>query len=134
MPSRQTFHPFRYSPPDPTLICSSFIQCPTTVVPFFGDQPFWGDAVFNQGVGPKAIPVGDFSLDRLVKALEFMGQPEVGLSCLPASSCRPLICCNADCLLKAIECMLQPGVGLHITPPSVWAQIKRRHLSASRTA
>jgi hypothetical protein len=47
--------------------------------------------VFNQGVGPKAIPVGDFSLDRLVKALEFMAQPEVGLSCLSASSVSPSV-------------------------------------------
>ncbi|GMG99898.1 hypothetical protein Nepgr_001738 [Nepenthes gracilis] len=51
--------------------------CPTTVVPFFGDQPFWGERVHARGVGPQPIPVHDFSLDRLVEAIRFMLEPEV---------------------------------------------------------
>ncbi|CAL8109143.1 unnamed protein product [Prunus armeniaca] len=30
--------------------------CPTTIVPFFGDQPFWGQRVHAIGVGPAPIP------------------------------------------------------------------------------
>ncbi|XP_044482342.1 sterol 3-beta-glucosyltransferase UGT80A2-like isoform X2 [Mangifera indica] len=46
--------------------------CPTTIVPFFGDQPFWGERVHARGLGPPPIPVEDFSLDKLVHAINFM--------------------------------------------------------------
>ncbi|XP_028789176.1 sterol 3-beta-glucosyltransferase UGT80A2-like isoform X2 [Neltuma alba] len=46
--------------------------CPTTVVPFFGDQPFWGERVHAKGVGPEPIPVDEFSLTKLVDAINFM--------------------------------------------------------------
>lgn len=52
-------------------------QCPTTVVPFFGDQPFWGERVHARGVGPVPIPVDDFSLEKLVDAIRFMLDPKV---------------------------------------------------------
>ncbi|XP_024030996.1 sterol 3-beta-glucosyltransferase UGT80A2 [Morus notabilis] len=51
--------------------------CPTTIVPFFGDQPFWGDRVRAGGVGPAPIPVDEFSLDKLVEAIRFMLEPKV---------------------------------------------------------
>lgn len=53
--------------------------CPTTVVPFFGDQPFWGEACRRAGVGPKPIPVDSFSRHKLVHALRYMARPEVQL-------------------------------------------------------
>ncbi|CAJ1821963.1 unnamed protein product [Sphenostylis stenocarpa] len=52
-------------------------ECPTTIVPFFGDQPFWGERVHARGVGPAPIPVDEFTLDRLVEAIHFMLKPEV---------------------------------------------------------
>ncbi|KAA8538893.1 hypothetical protein F0562_025585 [Nyssa sinensis] len=51
--------------------------CPTTVVPFFGDQPFWGEQVHARGVGPPPIPVDEFSLEKLVAAIQFMLNPSV---------------------------------------------------------
>ncbi|CAM0908328.1 unnamed protein product [Alopecurus aequalis] len=51
--------------------------CPTTIVPFFGDQPFWGDRVHVRGVGPVPIPVDQFNLQKLVDAIKFMLEPEV---------------------------------------------------------
>ncbi|GMP90453.1 hypothetical protein CsSME_00041577 [Camellia sinensis var. sinensis] len=51
--------------------------CPTTIVPFFGDQPFWGDRVHARGVGPAPIPVDEFSLTKLVDAISFMLDPKV---------------------------------------------------------
>ncbi|XP_068477661.1 sterol 3-beta-glucosyltransferase UGT80A2 isoform X2 [Phaseolus vulgaris] len=51
--------------------------CPTTIVPFFGDQPFWGDRVHARGVGPPPIPVDEFSLPKLVGAIKFMLDPKV---------------------------------------------------------
>ncbi|KAL8489884.1 hypothetical protein ACS0TY_025682 [Phlomoides rotata] len=46
--------------------------CPTTIIPFFGDQPFWGERVHARGVGPPPIPVDEFSLEKLVGAINFM--------------------------------------------------------------
>ncbi|KAK6143988.1 hypothetical protein DH2020_020808 [Rehmannia glutinosa] len=51
--------------------------CPTTIVPFFGDQPFWGERVHARGVGPPPIPVDEFLLQKLVDAITFMLDPEV---------------------------------------------------------
>ncbi|WJX49279.1 sterol 3beta-glucosyltransferase [Trifolium repens] len=51
--------------------------CPTTIVPFFGDQPFWGERVHDRGVGPLPIPVDEFSLPKLIDAINFMLDPKV---------------------------------------------------------
>ncbi|XP_028091210.1 sterol 3-beta-glucosyltransferase UGT80A2-like isoform X1 [Camellia sinensis] len=51
--------------------------CPTTVVPFFGDQPFWGERVHARGIGPPPIPIEEFSLEKLVNAIHFMQDPMV---------------------------------------------------------
>ncbi|XP_051120396.1 sterol 3-beta-glucosyltransferase UGT80A2-like isoform X2 [Andrographis paniculata] len=51
--------------------------CPTTIIPFFGDQPFWGDRVHARGVGPPPIPIDEFSLPKLVAAIKFMLDPKV---------------------------------------------------------
>ncbi|CAI0559601.1 unnamed protein product [Linum tenue] len=51
--------------------------CPTTIVPFFGDQPFWGDRVHARGVGPAPIPVDEFTTEKLVDAIKFMLDPNV---------------------------------------------------------
>ncbi|KAL9143045.1 hypothetical protein ABFS82_14G210200 [Erythranthe guttata] len=51
--------------------------CPTTIIPFFGDQPFWGERVHARGVGPPPIPVDEFSLQKLVDAINFMLDPTV---------------------------------------------------------
>ncbi|KAG6625986.1 sterol 3-beta-glucosyltransferase UGT80B1 isoform X2 [Carya illinoinensis] len=51
--------------------------CPTTIVPFFGDQFFWGDRVHQKGLGPAPIPISQFSVESLSNAINFMLQPEV---------------------------------------------------------
>ncbi|KAG6606327.1 sterol 3-beta-glucosyltransferase UGT80A2-like isoform X1 [Cucurbita moschata] len=51
--------------------------CPTAIIPFFGDQPFWGERVHARGVGPAPIPVEEFSLNKLVNAINFMLDPKV---------------------------------------------------------
>ncbi|GMJ01293.1 UDP-glucosyl transferase 80A2, sterol glucosyltransferase [Hibiscus trionum] len=51
--------------------------CPTTIVPFFGDQPFWGERVHARGVGPSPIPIDEFSLPKLIDAINFMLDPKV---------------------------------------------------------
>jgi sterol 3beta-glucosyltransferase len=43
---------------------------PSIVIPFFGDQPFWGRRVAALGVGPTPIPRKRLSADRLARAIE----------------------------------------------------------------
>lgn len=42
---------------------------PSIVVPFFGDQPFWGYQVKALGVGPAPIPRAKLSTERLAQAI-----------------------------------------------------------------
>ncbi|WP_216322238.1 glycosyltransferase [Deinococcus aestuarii] len=42
---------------------------PGVVVPFFGDQPFWGGRVQALGVGPAPLPRRGLTADRLAQAL-----------------------------------------------------------------
>ena len=42
---------------------------PSVVIPFFGDQPFWGQRVAELGVGSKPIPRKQLTAERLANAI-----------------------------------------------------------------
>jgi UDP:flavonoid glycosyltransferase YjiC (YdhE family) len=42
---------------------------PTVVVPFFGDQPFWGAMIAKAGAGPAPIPFKQLTADKLSQAI-----------------------------------------------------------------
>ena len=50
---------------------------PTLVCPVFGDQPFWGRAVAELGVGPDPIPLRRLNEDRLAAALRTLQSESV---------------------------------------------------------
>uniref|UniRef100_K3W8H8 Uncharacterized protein n=1 Tax=Globisporangium ultimum (strain ATCC 200006 / CBS 805.95 / DAOM BR144) TaxID=431595 RepID=K3W8H8_GLOUD len=43
---------------------------PTFIVPFFGDQPFWGRAVVTAGVGVEPCPIAELTVEKLRVAFE----------------------------------------------------------------
>lgn len=43
---------------------------PSIIVPFFGDQPFWGQRVADLGVGPQPILRKQLTADRLAQAIQ----------------------------------------------------------------
>ena len=43
---------------------------PSIVVPFHGDQPFWGQRVAELGAGPEPIPRRKLTVDRLARAID----------------------------------------------------------------
>ncbi|KAK7186361.1 glycosyltransferase family 28 domain-containing protein [Paraphaeosphaeria sporulosa] len=49
---------------------------PTVVVPFFGDQPFWGAMVAKAGAGPDPIPYKDLTAEKLANAIQEALKPE----------------------------------------------------------
>lgn len=50
---------------------------PTIIVPFFGDQPFWGSMVWRAGAGPKPIPNKQLTSENLAAAIHEALQPSV---------------------------------------------------------
>ena len=42
---------------------------PNIVLPFMGDQPFWGERVHTIGAGPKPVLVNSLSVEKLVRAI-----------------------------------------------------------------
>ncbi|KAI0096644.1 hypothetical protein GGR51DRAFT_542930 [Nemania sp. FL0031] len=49
---------------------------PTIVVPFFGDQPFWGSMVARAGAGPDPIPYKKLTGEGLAEAIRIALKPE----------------------------------------------------------
>jgi UDP:flavonoid glycosyltransferase YjiC (YdhE family) len=43
---------------------------PSIIIPFFGDQPFWGRRVAELGVGPEPIPRKQLTVERLAQAIQ----------------------------------------------------------------
>jgi UDP:flavonoid glycosyltransferase YjiC (YdhE family) len=43
---------------------------PSIVIPFLGDQYFWGQRVHGLGVGPAPIPRSKLTVDRLAQAIQ----------------------------------------------------------------
>ncbi|KAG2874003.1 Sterol 3-beta-glucosyltransferase [Phytophthora cactorum] len=48
---------------------------PTFIVPFFGDQPFWGQAVVKTGVGVRPCPIAQLTTERLREAFVGLMDP-----------------------------------------------------------
>ena len=49
---------------------------PNVVIPFFGDQPFWGRRVEALGVGPAPIPRKDLTIEKLTQAIQHVTTDE----------------------------------------------------------
>ena len=49
---------------------------PTVVVPFFGDQPFWGAMIARAGAGPEPIPYKKLTAENLAEAIQEAVKPE----------------------------------------------------------
>ncbi|KAJ5038037.1 uncharacterized protein L3040_006909 [Drepanopeziza brunnea f. sp. 'multigermtubi'] len=50
---------------------------PTVVVPFFGDQPFWGAMIHRAGAGPEPVPFKKMTEDTLANSITTALTPEV---------------------------------------------------------
>jgi UDP:flavonoid glycosyltransferase YjiC (YdhE family) len=55
---------------------------PTIVLPFFGEQYFWGRIVAESGAGPAPVPIGALTAVTLAEAIAFALRPEVRMRAL----------------------------------------------------
>ncbi|KAH8658296.1 hypothetical protein BX600DRAFT_384295 [Xylariales sp. PMI_506] len=53
---------------------------PTVVVPFFGDQPFWGQMLARAGAGPTPVPFAELTAEKLAESIQFALQPEAQIA------------------------------------------------------
>eukprot|EP00891_Asterochloris_glomerata_P004480 jgi/Astpho2/4480/e_gw1.00067.94.1_t len=58
-----------------TTAAGLMAACPTLIIPFFGDQSFWGGAVARRGVGPEPIPIDELTTEKLTEAFDFLKDP-----------------------------------------------------------
>lgn len=54
-----------------TTACGLLNGCPTTIVPFFGDQPFWGQMIANAKAGPQPIAYKALDSNNLADAITY---------------------------------------------------------------
>ncbi|KAH8202508.1 hypothetical protein TruAng_003316 [Truncatella angustata] len=59
-----------------TTACGLVNGRPTFIVPFFGDQPFWGDMVGAAGAGPSPVFHKLLTAEKLAEAIEFCMTPD----------------------------------------------------------
>ncbi|KAM0651662.1 hypothetical protein ACHAO3_003521 [Verticillium nonalfalfae] len=120
-----------------TTACGLKNGKPTTIVPFFGDQPFWGQMVAKAGAGPLPIHHKSLTATNLAEAIRFclssqaaaaaesiatQMQAEVGVQAAARSFHQQLP-------LEKIRCDLIP------TEPAVWSYTKtKRPLKLSKLA
>ncbi|KAH7078641.1 hypothetical protein BKA63DRAFT_600939 [Paraphoma chrysanthemicola] len=100
-----------------TVACGLRNACPTVVVPFFGDQPFWGNMVAAAGAGPSPIPHALLNADNLTKAIAFCLTDEAkraarSLSMEMANECgveAAVLSFYANLPLESMQCALLPN-------------------------
>ncbi|TVY44536.1 Sterol 3-beta-glucosyltransferase [Lachnellula occidentalis] len=50
---------------------------PTVVVPFFGDQPFWGAMIYKAGAGPEPVPYKMLTEESLANSITTALKPDI---------------------------------------------------------
>ncbi|KAI1453537.1 UDP-glucose,sterol transferase [Annulohypoxylon moriforme] len=68
-----------------TTACGLLYGRPTAIVPFFGDQPFWGEMLARSGAGPKPVPYASLTSRKLADAIAYCLTPEAAGAALSIS-------------------------------------------------
>ncbi|KAK8906641.1 hypothetical protein QC760_005224 [Botrytis cinerea] len=61
-----------------TTACGLLNGRPTSIIPFFGDQPFWANMVAAVGAGPRPINFKALDSAKLTAAIRMCQEPETG--------------------------------------------------------
>ena len=99
-----------------TAACGLRNACPTLVVPFFGDQPFWGEMIAAAGAGPQPIHHKLLTTENLTQAIHFCLTREAkhaarGLSSQMASESgveAAVLSFHANLPMETMRCALIP--------------------------
>ncbi|KAL6231895.1 hypothetical protein BDW75DRAFT_31010 [Aspergillus navahoensis] len=108
---------------------------PTIIVPFFGDQTFWGLIVSRAGAGPDPIPWKRLTAEKLAEAIQFALKDgtkkkaeEIGEQMRSEQGARNAVCSFYRHLdAESLRCSLCPH------RPAVW-WVKHSHIKLSAFA
>ncbi|KAF4335646.1 UDP-glucose sterol transferase [Fusarium beomiforme] len=111
-----------------TTACGLRNGRPTTIVPFFGDQLFWGQMVANAGAGPNPIPHTELTVDNLSEAIRYcLSKKAATAAAIIANKMASEVGVRAavqsfhkQLPLERISCDLIPN------EPAVWSYTKSR--------
>ncbi|KAB8236430.1 uncharacterized protein BDW43DRAFT_298064 [Aspergillus alliaceus] len=120
-----------------TTACGLRNARPTIVVPFFGDQPFWGAMVAAAGAGPAPIPHRELTVDALTEGIRYCltERAATAASAIAAKMDSEagvhaaVVSFHRNLPLKRLQCDLYPG------QPAVWSVSKgHRKFKVSKIA
>ncbi|KAF7303776.1 Glycosyltransferase family 1 protein [Mycena indigotica] len=122
-----------------TTACGLLNAKPTVIVPFFGDQPFWGNMVAAAHAGPVPIPHQALDVDILAKAITVCLTDEAATAaCIIAekmkseSGVRAAVSAfHANLPIEAMQCEILPN------RPAAWrikAGSQKRKIRLSKLA
>ncbi|KAF4949920.1 hypothetical protein FSARC_13341 [Fusarium sarcochroum] len=120
-----------------TTACGLSNAKPTTIVPFFGDQPFWGNMVNAGGAGPAPIPFKTLNSENLAEAIRFCLTPEASAAACEiahkmsseAGVRRAVASFHANLPLSDMRCDVLPNSA------AVWSyKHKGEHIKLSKVA
>ncbi|KFA52308.1 hypothetical protein S40293_00619 [Stachybotrys chartarum IBT 40293] len=120
-----------------TTACGLLNGRPTAIIPFFGDQPFWGDMVAAAGAGPAPIPHKSLDVDRLVEAIRYCLTPQatraaegIARKMRSESGVKQAVASfHANLPRETLECDIVKG------QPAAWIYSRgRTHLKLSKVA
>jgi UDP:flavonoid glycosyltransferase YjiC (YdhE family) len=108
---------------------------PTVVVPFFGDQPFWGAMIARAGAGPEPIPYKRLTAESLAEQIRIaLGPGTVEKAKILSAEMSSETGADSgvdyfhDSLPKNMQCSLIPG---HV---AVWRLKKTNALLSAKAA
>ena len=108
---------------------------PTIIIPFFGDQQFWGEIVARAGAGPVPIPHKQLTVEKLREAIETALKPstrdkaqEIAKKMEKESGVRDGVrSFHRQLDIKSLRCLVCPS------RPAVW-HLKRTNIGLSAFA
>ncbi|KAI9727798.1 MAG: hypothetical protein M1834_007945 [Cirrosporium novae-zelandiae] len=111
-----------------TTACGLQNGKPTTIVPFFGDQPFWGNMVATTGAGPRPITFRSLNSHKLSEAIRFCLSKEASLAATDVArrmsvengAETAVASFHRNMSLAAMSCDLLPQL------PAVWSYTRSR--------
>ncbi|SPJ82351.1 probable sterol glucosyltransferase [Fusarium torulosum] len=113
-----------------TTACGLKNGRPTTIIPFFGDQPFWGEMVAKAGAGPSPIPHSQLTAENISQAISYCLSEEASQAAMAISvkmECEEGVRAAVQSFhrqlpLERMRCDLVPN------EPAVWQYDKSKHL------
>ncbi|OJJ42220.1 hypothetical protein ASPZODRAFT_137412 [Penicilliopsis zonata CBS 506.65] len=119
-----------------TTACGLFNGRATTIVPFFGDQPFWGKMVAQAGAGPEPIPYACLTAEKLAAAIQFCLTPEATAAAQAIAAtmraesgvAAAVSSFHRNLPLDRMRCSLMPN------QPAAWRYTRRKDLLLSKAA